>query len=304
MEALNAIVQKLDSFFALEEMEPDPGFSRFIPLAYADSNFDWKTRFEPSFVHSFNGLMLRGADTVETVFLSVFPTPEVLEQFLAEARAGDLLFLHHPLDMECGDPRGSWGRGFYPIDAVTLESLTARRLSIYTLHAPLDIHPTLSTSRAIAEALDVRVDDGFYRYSSGFAGLIGDISPLSTEALCQRLLVLFELPYLDIEGATRATITRIAVAAGVADKVAIIQEAERKGAQAYVAGEIHVRIEGEYGRTKYKNVQEYARTSAMSLLGVSHSASEYLVMKTHMAPWFQQHFKVETRLIPLERWWR
>jgi hypothetical protein len=35
MEALNAIVEKLDSFFALEEMEPDPGFSRFIPSAYA-----------------------------------------------------------------------------------------------------------------------------------------------------------------------------------------------------------------------------------------------------------------------------
>jgi putative NIF3 family GTP cyclohydrolase 1 type 2 len=304
METLNAIVQKLDSFFALKNMEPDPGFSRFIPSAYANSNFDWKTRFESGFVRGFNGLMLRGRDTVGTIFLSVFPTPEVLAQFLAEAGAGDLLFLHHPLDMECGDPRGSWGRGFYPIATEVLESLIARGLSVYTLHAPLDIHPSLSTSRAIAEALDVRVDDCFYRYGSGFAGLVGDISPLSTEALCQKLLTLFELPYLDIEGATRATITRIAVAAGVADKVAVIQEAESKGAQAYVAGEIHVRIEGEYGRTKYKSVQEYAQTSAMSLLGVSHSASEYLVMKTHVAPWFQQHFRVRTQLIPLEQWWR
>jgi putative NIF3 family GTP cyclohydrolase 1 type 2 len=304
MEALNAIVEKLDSFFALEEMEPDPGFSRFIPSAYAASNFDWKTRFESGFVQGFNGLMLRGTDTVATIFLSVFPTPEVLGQFLAEAVAGDLLFLHHPLDMECGDPRGSWGGGFYPIATEVLESLIAKGLSVYTLHAPLDIHPTLSTSRAIAEALDVRMDDSFYRYGSGFAGLVGDISPLSTETLGQKLLTLFEIPYLDVEGATRATITRIAVAAGVADKVAVIREAESKGAQAYVAGEIHVRIEGEYGRTKYKSVQEYAQTSAMSLLGVSHSASEYLVMKTHMAPWFRQHFKVQTRLIPLERWWR
>lgn len=84
-------------------------------MVYDPIRFDRKNAFEPDFTERFNGLliklMIKGSEKVRTVHLAVFPTDEVLETFLDDARSGDLLFMHHPLFMECGDPRG-WGRGF------------------------------------------------------------------------------------------------------------------------------------------------------------------------------------------------
>ncbi|MCG6197419.1 Nif3-like dinuclear metal center hexameric protein, partial [Anoxybacillus sp. LAT_38] len=116
----------------------DPGFSRFIPMVYEPVGFDWQRFFEAEFVRRFNGLMLRGREQVHTVFLAVFPTDEVLKRFLDESVPGDLLFMHHPLLMECGDPRGRWGRGFVPIRRDLLLALKEKELSVFTCHLPMD----------------------------------------------------------------------------------------------------------------------------------------------------------------------
>jgi len=42
----------------------------------------------------------------------------------------------------------------------------------------------------------------------------------------------------------------------------------------------------------------------MSLIGVSHAASEFLVMKTQMSRWFAEHFSVKVALLPQQVWWR
>ena len=51
-------------------------------------------------------------------------------------------------------------------------------------------------------------------------------------------------------------------------------------------------------KSKYKIMKEYALTTPMSLLGVSHSASEYLVKKTLLKDWLEHNFDVQTVLIP------
>ena len=47
--------------------------------------------------------MMHGSENVNKVFLAVFPTDDVLETFISQSTPGDLLFMHHPLVMECGD---------------------------------------------------------------------------------------------------------------------------------------------------------------------------------------------------------
>ena len=79
--------------------------------------------FEANFIELFNGLMIRGAETVNKVFLAVFPTNDVLETFISQSTSGDLLFMHHPLVMECGDPLGKSGRGFIPIPEKYLQAI-------------------------------------------------------------------------------------------------------------------------------------------------------------------------------------
>ena len=304
MEALTDVTRQLDDFFALSESDPDPAFSRYLPSAYEAEGRLWRTWVEPLFASRFNGLMLRGGATVTTVFLSAFPSDRVVRLFVESAAPGDLLFVHHPIDLESGDPRGEWGRFFRPIPVDLLQALQRKELSIYSCHAPLDYHETLSTSRSIADALSGRIVAEFFPYGRGHAGVIAEIAPTSRSKLSEDLQCVFDVPYLDVAGADPSVIQRVAIVAGAGDRTLEMSNAEAAGAQAYITGEIHSRIETEYGRAKFAEVGRFAATTTMSLLGVSHAASEFLVMKSEMRDWFKARCDVKTELLPEAHWWR
>jgi len=104
MISLTSLVHELDTFFQVTQLVQDPAFSRLLPMVYEDVGFDWRQHFELDFVTRFNGLMLRGAEDVQSVFCAVLPTPQVLRAFLERAKPGDLFFTHHPIDFEMGNP--------------------------------------------------------------------------------------------------------------------------------------------------------------------------------------------------------
>lgn len=284
---------------------PDPGFSRFIPATYDPVAFEWRAAFEPGFTTLFNGLMLRGAEQVGTVFCSVFPAAEVLDAFIAAARPGDLFFTHHPLEIESGDPRGRPGRGFLPIDRSRIEAIQAKGLSFYSCHAPLDIHPEVGTTAAMVAALGGRPVGQFWPFGAGHAGVICTVEPLIRDELITRLLAVFNLPYADVDGGHPAVIGRIAVVAGAGYKAGPMREAAARGAQAYVSGEIHNHlVPDDYGRRLLMETTAFAAETDMALIGVSHAASEHLVMRTQMPSWFTSRFDVRVVPIPPSVWWR
>ncbi|MDR7417343.1 MAG: Nif3-like dinuclear metal center hexameric protein [Armatimonadota bacterium] len=304
MTRLDTLVAAMDEFFRIEACGPDPTFSRRIPELYEPLGVDWQRRFEPGFVRLFNGLMIRGADEVQTVFCSVFPAPEVLGAFLERGRAGDLLVLHHPADIECGDPLGDLGRGFVPIGPEHLDRLVAQRQSVYACHAPLDLHPEVGTTAAMVKAIGGRVEDVFWPYGGGHAGAICGVDPISTRDLMALARYVFGITFVDVAGRLHNHVTRVAVVAGAGYQVEAMREAEAKGAQVYLSGEILNRIDDDRGRRNFREVQDFARGTSMSLVGVSHAASEFLALKTLMAPWLRAVAEVETDLIPMSRWWR
>jgi putative NIF3 family GTP cyclohydrolase 1 type 2 len=298
------IVSELNRAFEIEEFGKDPGFSRFLPVAYEETGFDWKSTFEKGFTELFNGLMIKGAPEVSKVFLAVFPTDEVLKHFIENSTEGDLLFMHHPLLMECGDPIGDWGRGFVPIKLEYLQRVLEKKLSVYTVHEPMDFHLELGTSVAIQQALGAKKIDGFLpEYKEIDLVYICEIEETSTEELVSKLEKLFEIPYVDFEGKKHHHISKIAIVAGCGDKVDWMREAEKRGAQAYITGEIHCHIDNDYGKKKFQQMMDYVPESNMSLIGVSHSASEYLVKKTLIRKWFNEKLGLETAMIPQGKWW-
>ncbi|MFJ7973621.1 Nif3-like dinuclear metal center hexameric protein [Psychrobacillus sp. NPDC096389] len=304
MQDLNEIVNRLDKEFKIKEFGKDSAFSRFIPNVYDPIKFDWKAIFEKEFVELFNGLMLRGASNIEKVFLAVFPTDYVLEKFIEESNEGDLLFMHHPLLMECGDPYGSWGKGFVPINEKYIDQIKQKKLSIYTCHVPMDCHKQLSTNIAIAKELNAKVidKDPINDQSNDFV-LYCNIENSDTQSLITMLKEIFNIPYVDFEGQELQDIQKVAIVAGCGDVVDWMEEAERNGVQAYITGEIHCHIDNEYGKQKFNRIMDYASKTSMSLIGVSHSASEYLVHQTLMKNWFEKNFDIKTFLIPQEKWW-
>jgi len=303
MIKLSDMVFELDTELKINDFGKDISFSRFIPMVYDSISFDWKEEFEKKFVELFNGLMIEGGSEISKVFLAVFPTDKVLERFIEEGNTGDLLFMHHPLLMECGDPKGLWGQGFVPIKERYIEQIKEKKLSVYTCHIPLDLHKTLGTNVAIANALhaDILLENDSKTKSEYISYC--NIKPTNTADLIAKLRVTFDIPYADFEGEVVEEIQKIAIVAGCGDVVDWMKEAEENGAQAYITGEVHCHIDNVYGKKKYAEMMEYARTSKMSLIGVSHAASEFLVHKTLMKDWFEKNFDVETVLIPQEKWW-
>ena len=220
MESLSTIVGALDDFFDVAESGADPAFSCFLPAAYEAAPLSWQSWTEPAFAIHFNGLMVRGGATVHTVFLAAFPSAGVLEVFLARAEPGDLLFVHHPIDLESGDPKGTWGR--------------------------------------FATALGATVTGEFFPYGRGHVGVIATIPAVSCGALEEHLRRLFGVTYLDTAGAKPTTIETVAIVAGAGDRVEQMQHAEASGAAAYITGEIHSRIDTEYGHRKFADVERFA----------------------------------------------
>jgi putative NIF3 family GTP cyclohydrolase 1 type 2 len=304
LEPLFSIVDKLDRLFKVNDLVVDPSFGYLLPLVYEESDLDWHRTFEPDFAERFNGLMLRGDDEVRAVYCSVLPAPEVLESFLRQAQPGDLFFTHHPIDFEMGDPRGEPGRGPLPIETRLIEQMKTRRLSFYSCHAPMDYNREIGTTLAMEQALGVTFQEPFYPYVDSHVGSICSIPPVSTAGLIEQLKHIFDVSYVDHVGVARESIERIAIVAGASDKVEVIQDAESHGAQALLSGEVRSSRVDAYGRAKHDKVMAYLPNTKMSIMGVSHAASEQLVMETHMAPWFSSNCRVQARTIRLEKWWR
>lgn len=130
-----------------------------------------------------------------------------------------------------------------------------------------------------------------------------DLGDSSTD-LVRRAEEIFAVDTVEVEGAVHDRVTRVAVVGGIGDHVEQMALAERMGAQAYLTGELHVRIEGEYGRRKFAAVQAFAATTGMALIGVSHAASEHLVIETQLARWFAENLRVTVRSIREPCWWR
>jgi len=304
MPKLLDITEKLDDYFEVNDLDVDPGMGRYVPMVYGPVGIQWENYFEKEFNKRFNGLMMKGEEIVNSVFASVFPTEEVLNHFLDHSQAGDLLFLHHPIDMLCGDPQGEYGEGFIPIPKELLDRLKDKKVSIYSCHAPLDYHKKISTSRAMVEAIGGSVEDTFFPYGNGDAGVICSVESISTDQLIEKLKSIFDIPYVDFLGKKKDQIRKISVVGGVATGIPFMQDMEKRGVDAYLTGQIQLHMDNKRSNNHRAELAEYAKETTMSLIGVSHSSSEYLIMKTQMSKWFNDNFDMAVKLIPLSKWWR
>ncbi len=303
-EPLSRVEQFFDAYFRVRDLPIDPAFSRFVPMVYDPIGFAWREVFAPGFVRRFNGLMLRGRDSVEKVWCVAFPSEEVLTPILARARPGDLIFSHHPIDMRCGDPRGKLGVGFIPIASPTLARLTEQELSFYACHVPLDIHPEISTSDAIVRVIGGRVVERFLPYGDGYAGRLCEIPPTALDELVETCRQALSLPYVDVQGTTsKGLVTRIAVVAGGGGDVAFYQEADRLEADCLIAGEVTSKIDNEIGRSKQTEIDAYLPSTQLAAIGLSHAGSEFLVMR-ELAPFIERQLGIPAEAVPESHWWR
>jgi putative NIF3 family GTP cyclohydrolase 1 type 2 len=221
MPLLTTITKLLDELFAIDRVDADPAFSHFVPWAYDPIGVDWRSYFEPEFNVRFNGLMMRGAAEVGTVYCAVFPSDVVLDRFIEQANPGDLFFSHHALDMRMGDPRRkSETAAFLPIPVTRLQAMRDKRLSYYSCHIPMDLTWTIGTTASIAQLLGATIVDHFDFGEFGPYGAICEIEPRSTDSLIAEIDKGFVSPYAESLGPKQAQLTRISIRAGAGIRAA------------------------------------------------------------------------------------
>ena len=245
--------------------------------------------------------MIKGWEEVNTIFLSVFPSEEVLEKFIKKSQTGDLLFLHHPIFMSSWDPRWSAWTFFQPINPETLKKIKDKQLSIYSCHAPLDTNNSIGTGVAIVEALWGKIIKEFFPFANGFAWKICEIAPISTQALIKKCEKIFGIPYCDIGWVEKENIIKVGIVPWSWDNVAYMKEAEELGVDCYISWEIFNHIDTDRWRTKLQEVKEFEKTTTLSLIGVSHAASEYLVMPLQMKKYVENVLKKDVILLPMNK---
>jgi putative NIF3 family GTP cyclohydrolase 1 type 2 len=283
---LSEFARKLDRLFEIERFAEPNGWD----FALGESE---KTallrRAAPDFARTFNGLLLgagRGDSAVARAHLLVFPEASLIDQVLAresDRGGGAVIVTHHPVDMETG------GRGFVAIPERQLQGLEQAKVAFYVLHAALDCHNEISTSRALAEGLGLEITDVFAPYVGGEAGVIGNQPPEPFADFAERVRALCELPYFRMDQVRFAgrAVSRVAVVAGGGDDPDYLAEAEAKGADCYLAGHWWTPHPGEWCDHNRAALRDAIALSRMNLLSASHDGSELVVFRDRLEPLFE-----------------
>jgi putative NIF3 family GTP cyclohydrolase 1 type 2 len=145
--------------------------SDFINPQLTDDWYNFMSCLKPFLCDNFKnrsmGLVCDFTEIVNNVYTAVFPSEKVLHKIISNSENA-MLFLHHPAIWDIKNPSV-----FYNMDAVLLEMLREKHISIYCLHTPLDNFSEYSTSKALADALDIEIIKPFADYYGGLCGVIG-----------------------------------------------------------------------------------------------------------------------------------
>lgn len=264
------LVARLDAYFGTLEVTGDE-WADIFQLVYPDPY--WREFAEAGYEGRWNGLLVRGADTVARVATCVFPSDRVI----GLVAAGTFLFSEHPVDY-ADEP------GFLPLARESFERMRADGISFYHVHAPIDHHPDVSPSRLCAAAMGVQVQEEYLPIAEGIGGgaaVIGR-SDATVDDLAARLAA--ELgPDVPVRIVRRRADTdaagRVAVVGGGgADREALAASLAR-GCETYVTGGTFTRWAEEF--------LALADESGVAVIDGTHYGTEVPPQRS-MVAWFRE----------------
>lgn len=122
-----------------------------------------------NFIKRSMGLVCDSTKEVNKVYTAVFPTKEVMQRVVDDGAENAMLFVHHPSIWDIRKAPST----FYQMSANLLDEFKNNKISIYNLHVPLDNFNEYSTSKTLAEALDIEIEKPFAQYRGSLSGIIG-----------------------------------------------------------------------------------------------------------------------------------
>lgn len=296
------LVERLNKLFNVADFD-ESGDRRYFPAGY-ESMIE-RYLAEGFLSGTLNGLMLDNTAQVERVYLIVFPATQVLDRIIAKeverGAPGALIFSHHLADYQ-----ESSGTYTYIAEA-HLQELREHHISLYICHAPLDCHPHLSTSGALANALKLKEQARFAAYCGGMSGVYGNVNGISFHDLAKRVAEICGLPALRYHAVRHngRPVSKVAVVAGMGGTPDNLREAAQLGCDTFVTGEWWLLGQGEFQVQSRERLRELLRELDLNIIGSSHYASEALVLRDALQQWLQENIpSIDPIFMPETDAWR
>jgi len=211
------------------------------------------------------GLVCDFAQEVNKVYTAVFPSDKVIKKILDDGAANAMLFLHHPADWDLSkDPN----QAFYQMNPELLEKLKASNISVFNFHYPLDNFGEYSTSKTLADALEIKIEKPFGEFAGALCGVIGttdctDIRKL--QALYTHVIghktKLYQYGYEEVAN------KRVAICAGGGNHPSVVAELIKSGINVLISG---LSVENSYSTEAHQLEKEHR----INLIGGTHYSSE------------------------------
>jgi len=209
------------------------------------------------------GVVCDFAEEINGVYSAVFPTDEIMKRLIENEVTDAMLFVHHPAVWDIRKKPN-----FSQMNPALLESFKKNRISIYNLHTPLDNYGDYSTSKSLANALEIEVEKPFSKYNGGLLGVIGHTS-------CKTVYELNDIfskavghnTKLYLYGNTDIENGRVAIAAGGSNVVEAVSEALENNVNVFITG-ITACDEKSF------NVHKFEEENHINVLGGTHYSTE------------------------------
>jgi putative NIF3 family GTP cyclohydrolase 1 type 2 len=209
------------------------------------------------------GLVCDFADEINKVYSAVFPTEEIMQSIIDDGITNALLFIHHP---SIWDIRRT--KPFYQMNKALVEKFKENRISIYNLHVPLDNISDYSTSKTLADALDIEIEKPFAEYRGGLCGVIGKTKCENVEEMHDKFSkILGHNTSLYLYGDNNIKDSRIAIVAGGGNNKDTVFEMIENNVSVLISG---ITVNNE----SYSEVHELEQKNRINVLGGTHYSTE------------------------------
>lgn len=270
----------LNDKFKTASIPPDLPFSHLLPRKYDEKGVEFRKYFIEKFLENFHGLMIKNSGEIKMVYLTVFLSEEILNKIFRNNERDILIFSHHPMFMETSS------RGFLPLEEKYFLEMKRRKISVYSLHSPLDVNEEISTSKSIAKKLSLKNLRRCAPWQGGLSGVYGELpQAINFEDFIKRLKIIFGIKechfirkYDDV--------FRVGIIAGGGTNIEDIKGIIRLGCDTYLTGDFFSKVKNEYGEAERKKFKSMKNNLNVNLIECSHYATEKIVILNEIAKLF------------------
>ena len=255
---MNAIelYQKLEEDFKLQECQDD----------WSNIEFDLEFITE-NFRKRYMGILADNADEIRKVYTAVFPSKKIMEKILRRGEKNTMLFTHHPVDWKIKKGQSP----FVNLNRELLKRLKENKISIYTLHTPLDRNGEYSTSVNFAKALGLTQMGEFAEYFGFLSGVIAKTDCKNIDEMAEKFeKTIGHKVKIWKYGAEEIKDGRVAMVAGGGNDPEILTEVAKLGINTFLTGVTYPNKDYEPSLEAHR----IAKKNKISMIGGTHYSTE------------------------------